>query len=82
MEQNARLVEADRLKDEFVALVSHDLRTPLDVDHRLRRARARRDGAPLDPERRGFLEVVARSSDRLLRLVDDLLLAAVCRPVS
>jgi signal transduction histidine kinase len=75
--QNERLVEADRLKDEFVALISHDLRTPLtsimgyvelslddDMD------------VALDAERRGYLEVVARSSQRLLRLVDDLLFVA------
>jgi signal transduction histidine kinase len=32
--------------------------------------------APLDAERRGYLEVVSRSSQRLLRLVDDLLFVA------
>ena len=74
--QNDQLVEADRLKDEFVALISHDLRTPLtsiigyvelsleDVD------------PPLDEERRGYLKIVSRSSERLLRLVDDLLFVA------
>jgi len=75
--QNERLVEADRLKDEFVALISHDLRTPLtsimgyielSLDDEL--------DAPLDPERRSYLEVVSRSSGRLLRLVDDLLFVA------
>ena len=75
--KNEELVEADKLKDEFVALISHDLRTPLtsivgyvelvldeDVD------------PPLDDERRTYLKVVARSSERLLRLVDDLLFVA------
>jgi signal transduction histidine kinase len=75
--KNEELVEADKLKDEFVALISHDLRTPLtsiigyvelvldeDVD------------PPLDDERRTYLRVVARSSERLLRLVDDLLFVA------
>ncbi|HKB94340.1 MAG TPA: ATP-binding protein [Gaiellaceae bacterium] len=76
VEQNARLVEADRLKDEFVALVSHDLRTPLTSIIGYVELALDEDSAPLDAERRGFLEVVARSSDRLLRLVDDLLLAA------
>jgi signal transduction histidine kinase len=33
-------------------------------------------GDPLDGERRGYLEVVSRSSERLLRLVDDLLFVA------
>jgi signal transduction histidine kinase len=73
----ARLLEADRSKDEFVALVSHDLRTPLTsimgytelaLDPELEQ--------PLDDERRAYLEVVSRSSERLLRLVDDLLFVA------
>jgi signal transduction histidine kinase len=75
--QNERLVEADRMKDEFVALISHDLRTPLTsimgyVELALD------DGleVDLDAERRSYLEVVSRSSQRLLRLVDDLLFVA------
>jgi signal transduction histidine kinase len=76
-EQNVELVEADRLKDEFIALVSHDLRTPLtSIIGYVELALDEEGGAPLDEERRHYIEVVARSSDRLLRLVDDLLLAA------
>ena len=71
--QNERLLEADRLKDEFVALISHDLRTPLTsimgyVELTL--------DEPLEDDTRGYLEVVSRSSHRLLRLVDDLLFVA------
>ena len=74
--QNDQLVEADKLKDEFVALISHDLRTPLTsiigyVELSLEDAEA-----PLDEERRGYLQIVSRSSERLLRLVDDLLFVA------
>jgi signal transduction histidine kinase len=74
--QNDQLVEADKLKDEFVALISHDLRTPLTsiigyVELSLE------DVEPaLDDERRGYLQIVSRSSERLLRLVDDLLFVA------
>jgi signal transduction histidine kinase len=71
--QNERLLEADRLKDEFVALISHDLRTPLTsimgyVELSLEE--------PLGNDARTYLEVVSRSSQRLLRLVDDLLFVA------
>ena len=71
--QNERLLEADRMKDEFVALISHDLRTPLTsimgyVELSL--------DEQLDPDTRSYLEVVQRSSFRLLRLVDDLLFVA------
>jgi len=77
MQKNQELVEADLLKDEFIALVSHDLRTPLTSIIGYVELALDDDGsAPLDEERRRYIEVVARSSDRLLRLVDDLLLAA------
>jgi len=78
--QNERLVEADRLKDEFVALISHDLRTPLTSIIGYVELSLDEDGAaPLDDERRGYLSIVARSSQRLLRLVDDLLFVARLR---
>jgi signal transduction histidine kinase len=72
-EQNERLREADRLKDEFVALISHDLRTPLTsitgyVELALEEE--------LTDDVRGFLEVVERNSERLLVLVNDLLFVA------
>ena len=74
---NEELVRADELKDEFIALVSHDLRTPLTSIIGYVELALDEDGsAPLDDERRRYIEVVSRSSDRLLRLVDDLLLAA------
>ena len=73
----ARLVEADRVKDEFVALISHDLRTPLtSVMGYVELALDDELEPPLDTERRSYLEVVSRSSHRLLRLVDDLLFVA------
>jgi len=76
-ERNEELEQADRLKDEFIALVSHDLRTPLTSIIGYVELALDEDGSePLDAERRRYIEVVARSSDRLLRLVDDLLLAA------
>jgi len=76
-EQNERLLEADRLKDEFVALISHDLRTPLtSIIGYVELALDDDVGPVLDDERRSYLEVVSRSSERLLRLVDDLLFVA------
>jgi signal transduction histidine kinase len=76
-EQNERLLESDRLKDEFVALISHDLRTPLtSIIGYVELVLDEHDLEPLDEERRSYLEIVSRSSDRLLRLVDDLLFVA------
>ncbi len=74
--QNDQLVEADKLKDEFVALISHDLRTPLTSIIGYVELALENSEAQLDAERRGFLHIVSRSSERLLRLVDDLLFVA------
>jgi signal transduction histidine kinase len=73
-EQNRRLREADRLKDEFVALISHELRTPLTsiVGY----VELMQDESDLTHDQASYLEVVNRNADRLLRLVNDLLFVA------
>jgi signal transduction histidine kinase len=79
-ERNIRLVEADQLKDEFVALISHDLRTPLTSIMGYIELALESDGeTQLDDEHRGYLEIVSRNSERLLHLVDDLLFVARVR---
>ncbi|MBK1726285.1 sensor histidine kinase [Halorhodospira neutriphila] len=69
---NARLQELDQLKDEFVSMVSHELRTPLTS------IRAFGEILLNNPEmdagqRREFLEVVVRESERLTRLINQVL---------
>jgi signal transduction histidine kinase len=73
-EQNERLREADRLKDEFVALISHDLRTPLTSITGYVELALEDDSVSDDV--RSFLHVVARNAERLLVLVNDLLFVA------
>jgi len=74
--QNQELRELDRLKDEFVALVSHELRTPLTSIRGYLELVLEREPENLTDEQRQFLSVVERNSDRLQRLVGDLLFVA------
>ena len=74
--QNEQLLEADRLRDEFVAMVSHDLRTPLTSIVGFIDLMLDDELDPLSAERRGYLEIAQRNAQRLHHLVDDLLLAA------
>jgi PAS domain S-box-containing protein len=68
--------DADRLKDEFFATVSHELRTPL--TSMLGYCELMADLEELSPQGQRFLQVITRSAERELRLVDDLLtLAAI-----
>jgi len=73
-QQNEQLRAADQLKDEFVALISHDLRTPLTSI--MGYLELTMDDTALTQEQRGYLEVVERNSQRLLHLVNDLLFVA------
>lgn len=73
-EQNVRLQELDRAKDEIVALVSHDLRTPLTSIRGY--TELLRTGHGVDERGQRFIEVIERNSRRLLELVDDLLVVA------
>jgi PAS domain S-box-containing protein len=73
--QNERLRELDRMKDEFVALVSHELRTPL-TSIRGYLELLLDDSAGFEPTHADWLSVIDRNSERLLLLVEDLLLKA------
>jgi len=68
--------EADRLKDEFFALVSHEFRTPLTSVIGYVELVLDDEEDPVSAEHRHFLGVVDRNATRLLRLVGDLLFAA------
>ncbi len=68
----ARLRAARQMQVDFVANVSHELRTPLTAVKGL--VETLRDGAVDDPRVRDqFLETVEEETDRLIRLVNDLL---------
>jgi PAS domain S-box-containing protein len=70
---NERLREADRLKDGFVALVSHEVRTPLTSILGYLELLSEQE---LSEEQRSYTDIIGRNSDRLLRLINDLLFIA------
>jgi signal transduction histidine kinase len=71
-----RLRELDQMKSDFVAIASHELRTPLTAIHGYVTTLARRfDQLPAEEVQR-FLETISRQSERMARLVEDLLLVS------
>jgi len=68
---NARLVDADRRKNEFLAVLSHELRNPLVPLSNSVRVLA--DAVPGDEQWRRAQAVIARQVEHLTHLVDDLL---------
>jgi signal transduction histidine kinase len=68
--------ELDRLKDDFVATVSHELRTPLTSMMGFLEMIREGEAGELTEQQQRFLSIVYRSSERLQRLVGDLLFVA------
>jgi signal transduction histidine kinase len=65
--------DIDRLKSEFVSMASHELRTPLTSVHGALQLALSGSGRDLDEEDRELLEISLANTERLVRLVNDLL---------
>ena len=68
-------LRVERLKSEFVSTVSHELRTPLAAIYGAALT-LRREEPELEAQREGLLDVIASESDRLARIVNDILWAS------
>ncbi len=72
-DQNSRLQETDRKKDEFLAMLAHELRNPLMV---ISTAHALYETEHLPEDAQRLADVTGRQVKHLARLVDDLLEAS------
>ncbi|MDD5225887.1 MAG: ATP-binding protein [Candidatus Omnitrophica bacterium] len=71
--QNIDLAKLDRLKDDFVSIVAHELRNPLGV---VREAAALiLDGlvGPVSEDQKKYIEMIKHTGDRLIHITTDLL---------
>ena len=68
--------EADRLKNEFFALVSHELKTPLTAVMGFQELIEQTEGDRLTERGRRYLELIGRSGEELNTRIGDLLLVA------
>jgi signal transduction histidine kinase len=75
-EQNEQLLELDRMKDQFVSTISHELRTPITAIIGYLELMLDGEAGELTEQQARFLEIVSRNSDRLFRLVNDILTVA------
>lgn len=75
-EQNRSLEQLSQLKSEFVARVSHELRSPLTSVVSFADLLADSTQESATPEEAEFLAIIRRNAQRLLRLINDLLLVA------
>ncbi len=71
-EINERLRELDRMKDDFLATVSHELRTPLTSIRSFSEILIDNPDLGVE-ERTEFLSIVVRESERLTRLINNVL---------
>lgn len=70
---NERLKQLDKLKDEFVSLASHELRTPMTIIKSYLWLFMDKKKGQLSDKERGYLERAYESTQRLINLVNDML---------
>ena len=69
---NERLTELDRLKDDFIATVTHELKTPLTSVRSLTEILHENPELPMD-QRNKFLSIIVKENERLSRLITQVL---------
>lgn len=72
----SRLEDLDRLKSDFVATISHELKTPLTAIIGSAQTLARRRERMNEEQQSNLVVMIERQGHRLLRLVEDVLTAA------
>jgi PAS domain S-box-containing protein len=73
VEQLDRLLELDRLKDQFLGILSHELRTPLNAVLGFASVLEDEVVGPLNPQQKKLLQRMLSGTDHLLELITDLL---------
>lgn len=71
--QREKLAELNRLKNQFVGMAAHDLRTPLAVISMCTESLRRRQGEATDPRQAESLKVITEKCDFMLAMVAGLL---------
>ena len=72
-EMNARLHQLDKLKDDFVSVASHELRTPMTAIRSYAWMALHRSDIPLTQKLERYLYRTLISTERLINLVSDML---------
>jgi PAS domain S-box-containing protein len=68
-----KLKELDKMKSNFRSMVSHELRTPITSIKGFLTFLSRGVGGPVTAEQMDFISSISRNTERLLRLINDLL---------
>lgn len=71
--KNADLIQLNRLKDEFLACISHELKSPLTAVVGLSSLLGEQKVGELNPRQVHYAELIYRSGRQLMTLVNDLL---------
>ena len=71
--ESLRLQELNQLKDEFISLVWHELRTPMTGIHGYLSMIKDGDTGEISEQTRNFLNIVINESQRLIEMVNDML---------